>query len=432
VSNAYRPSEDDNAWLDDLLSDFGDGEPPPEAYEDELPPQPPRSRLRLVAGWLIASAVLAVVGFGILQLGQRYHNPASRIPPPPQGDQAVGIYGTTRPLEAELLQISAIVPDPSALAIDGDASRIAFPRTVADRLFGKRKEDAVLFTVAAPGGSPIAVLALREGEQPQVIALGLPAGDDRLAGLYVGLPPGALLDAITPLVDEAASKSKKTYSESDYTIFGPFDRGDASKLQARVEANPVLRHQVDAFEADGNDVSIAASAFLIASPPGGNRTINALYQPSTNAVFQPLWGANETDSLAHELVHAMMDEVVPSEQEAQRQAQTYLEANQPHLYEDIIGDLYQPLDPLGRAEEALAFITGAVAAGQPTTVAPIQLLQNQGLLERSAGLLSSDIDFLIGLGILPACMQPASLSYDKTTIDFNFFKLADKACAAAP
>jgi hypothetical protein len=127
----------------------------------------------------------------------------------------------------------------------------------------------------------------------------------------------------------------------------------------------------------------------------------------------------------------MMDEVVPSEQEAQRQAQTYLQANQPHVYEDIIGDLYQPLDPLGRAEEALAFITGAVAAGQPTTVAPIQLLQNQGLLERSAGLLSSDIDFLIGLGILPACMQPASLSYDKTTIDFNFFKLADKACATA-
>jgi hypothetical protein len=65
-------------------------------------------------------------------------------------------------------------------------------------------------------------------------------------------------------------------------------------------------------------------------------------------------------------------------------------------------------------------------------VAPAQLLQNQGLIERSAGLLASDVDFLIGLGILPACMKPASLGYEKTTIDFAYFRLVDKACAAAP
>jgi hypothetical protein len=434
VSSSYRPTDDDNAWLDDLLSDFGDEDAQyEEALEDERPPPlPPRSPLRRLAGWLAVAAVLAVIGFGLLQVGERTYNPASRLPPAPASDQTTGIYGTTTPLQAELTAIEGLMAS-GPLSLDGDAGRIAFPRSVADRLFGKRDEDALFFSAKTQRGDAIRVLVLRDDGKPLVVAAGRPSsGSDDFAGVYVGLPSGAVLDAVTPLVDEAASKTKRTYSEKDFTIFGPFEAGNTTQLRARVDANPVLRHEVDAIDAGGDDVSLAASAFLIAQPPGGNRTINALYQPSTNAVFQPLWGTNETDSLAHELVHAMMDEVLADERAAQRQAQAYLEANQPHLYEGIIGDLYQSLDPLGRAEEALAFITGALAAGQPTTVAPAQLLQNQGLIERSAGLLASDVDFLIGLGILPACMKPASLGYEKPTIDFAYFRLVDKACAPAP
>ncbi|MGE0687366.1 MAG: hypothetical protein AB7P33_11500 [Dehalococcoidia bacterium] len=436
MSNVYRPSEDDNAWLDDLLEDFGGEAPDEEALAGEeppLPPPPPRSRLRLLAGWLAAAAVLAVIGFGLLQAGERYHNPASRIPAAPSGEAVTGVYGTTQALQARLTAIQRLIPAGSALSLDDDVNRIDFPRTVADRLFGKRKEDALLFGARTSDGVRLQVMVLREDGEPRVFAVErTPRDATDLEGLYIGLPPGALLDALTPLFEEAAGRSQRAHSAEDYTIFGPFNAGNVEHLRARVEANPVLRHQVAAIEASGNDVSIAASAFLVAVPPGGNRRINALYQPSTNLVLQPLWGEDATDSLAHELVHAMMDEVVPNESGAQRQAQVYLEANQPHLYRDIIGDLYQPLDPLGRAEEAIAFITGAVAAGQPTTVAPAQLLGNQNLLERSAGLLTSDIDFLIGLGILPSCMTPASMGYDKRTLDFDFFRRVDRACTTAP
>jgi hypothetical protein len=434
VSNPYRPFEDsDNTWSEDEIDSGLDDVDEGYDFEEEPPPPPPRSRLRMVAGWAIAVAVLSAIGFGLLQLGSRYHNPPSRIPSAPAASTAVGIYGTTRPLLNDLQAIQRLVPAGSSLTLDGEVGRIAFPRTVADRLFGKRKEDALIFGAKTDGGNELRVLVLRDDGEPRVIAVDLPsAGDEGLEGLYVGLPPGALQDAFSLLLDQAGSASKETYTSADYTIFGPFEAGNTAKLQERVTANPVLRHQVAAIVADGNDVSLAASAFLIARPPGGNRTINALYQPSTNVVFQPLWGDDATDSLAHELVHAMMDEVVPDEEAAQGQAEDYLVENQPHLYNDIIGDLYQPLDPLGRAEEAIAFITGAVAASQPTTVAPARLLGNQNLLETSAGLLSSDIDFLVGLGILPGCMKPEDLGYGKRTIDFDFYRQVDKACAATP
>jgi len=125
-----------------------------------------------------------------------------------------------------------------------------------------------------------------------------------------------------------------------------------------------------------------------------------------------------------------MDEATPNEAAAQREAQQYLEANQAHLLGDIVGDLYERLDRPGQAEEAIAFIVGAIAARQPTTVAPVQLLENQAMLSRSAGLLKSDIEFLIGMGMLPPCMDPTAVGHTAERIDFAYFDKVDEACEA--
>jgi hypothetical protein len=426
LSTTQRPEDDNSSWPEDVIDEGFDDADEWYTYEEELPPEPP-SLKRLLLTWGLIFAVLAVLGFGLLKAGERYHNPPSRIPPVPTASPTTGIYGPTRAISTAQQQLARVL-ESGNLRVEGETSRIAFPRTVADRLFGKRDEDALAFNVSTGRNNNVSILVLRESGRARVIAAGLPGAGDDISDLYVALPAGAAFDAVAALLPEAAAAKRRDYDESDYTIFGPFLQGNVAALKQRIEGNAVLRHQVQTIEAGSNDVSVAAPAFLIMRTPGGNRHIEALYQPSTNLVLEPLWGSGSIDSLAHELVHAMMDEVVPDETAAQRQAQSYLEANQPHLYTDIIGDLYQPLGRLDQAEEALAFLTGAAAAGQPTTIAPVSLLENQNLIERSAGLLRSDIEFLIGLDILPSCMEPGSLGYEKKTIDFAFYELVDSAC----
>ena len=97
---------------------------------------------------------------------------------------------------------------------------------------------------------------------------------------------GEAYDAIAALLPQAQKLKRRDYDESDFTIFGPFLQGNFAALQQRVDGNAVLRHQVQQIESDGNDVSVAAPAFLVMQTPGGNRHIQALYQPSTNLVLE--------------------------------------------------------------------------------------------------------------------------------------------------
>ena len=87
-------------------------------------------------------------------------------------------------------------------------------------------------------------------------------------------------------------------------------------------------------------------------------------------------------------------------------AASYLERNHPVLHGRVVGDLYERLDPHGRAEESLAFITGAHASGQTKTVPAQQLLENTANVQLSEALLYSDVELLVRYGLLPACMLP--------------------------
>jgi hypothetical protein len=420
--------DDDNAWSEEDAFYLDKDAEAAEDLEYEEPP--PRSCGRFLAGWLACAVVLVFLGFVFIRVGERYHDPASRIPAAPVASLGYGLYGISRPLQAEYQSAQEFVPAVQTLSVEGRVERLEFPRTVADRLFGKRKEDALIFTARLPAGGEFRVLVLRDSGDPVHFALESPSrsSGSGIEGLFVGVGPGSTHDALIALMPAVVEAPRREHESAEFTIFGPFDRGDPAAIQERVAANPVLRHLATTLDEDDAGVSVAAPAFLILNTPH-DRTINAIYQPASNLVMQPLWGENAVDSFAHELVHAYFDEVLPDETSAQREAQDYLEANQPHLYGDIVGDLYERLDRLGQAEEAIAFIVGAFAAEQPATVAPVRVLENQGLLNQTAGLLRSDAAFLVELGVLPVCMDPDSLGYRGETISYEYYDQVELACA---
>jgi hypothetical protein len=422
LSERTSSEEVDNAWAEyeELFAGMVPVEEPP-----------PRPLWRRLAGWLAVAAVIAVLGLGFREAGLRLHNPSSRIPMVPTAEPASGLLGTTAAMVRDLrtLDESMALNKGSELLLVSDVQRLEFPRTVGDRLFGKREEDALIFSLKGATGSEFRVMVLRDGGDPQAYAIeprsfGL---DDDLSGIFYLVWDSevqAMLEAAMPAVEAAP---RHQHSSENFTIFGPFNRGDTSALQQRIDGNIVMSHLASSIDAGGDRVSVAAPALLVQSTPS-DRNIKAIYFGRENLVMQPLWGANETDSLAHELVHAYLDEAAPNAAAVRRQAQAYLEANQLHLYRDIVGDLYERLDGLGQAEETLAFLVGAIAERRPTTVAPVQVLANQNLSERSAVVLTSDVEFLIGAGLLPSCMEPKSLGHTKERIDFAYFDAVEDAC----
>jgi hypothetical protein len=156
--------------------------------------------------------------------------------------------------------------------------------------------------------------------------------------------------------------------------------------------------------------------------------INATYQPRERLVQEPLGGDSDTSSLAHELTHAYISHVLAEEDSVLRSAVTYFERAHPRLYGEVVGDLYERLGSAGRAEETLAFLTGAIAAGETKTVGSSRLLQNQGLVDITEAVLMSDIDLLVRIGLLPDCMSPARNGRSEREVTFDYYRTARDAC----
>jgi hypothetical protein len=139
-----------------------------------------------------------------------------------------------------------------------------------------------------------------------------------------------------------------------------------------------------------------------------------------------LWGQVSTATLGHELTHAYLDTVVADKQPLLSQAADYLEQAHPVLHGKVVGDLYQQLGREGRAEESLAFITGAIAAHQTKTVATRQLLENTGNLSISEAILYSDVRLLVQFKLLPDCMLPPESA--QGAISQAYYNGAEAAC----
>jgi hypothetical protein len=107
-------------------------------------------------------------------------------------------------------------------------------------------------------------------------------------------------------------------------------------------------------------------------------------------------------------------------------AADYLEDTHPVLHGEVVGDLYERLGRDGRAEETLAFLVGALAAGQTKTVATQFLLENPGNLAVSEAVLYSDVRLLVQAGLLPACMLPRDDAQGE--ISHAFYEMVDSEC----
>lgn len=405
--------------------------------EEEAPVRP---AWRRVKSWLIAGTVLAALGYGCIAAGERFYNPESRIPMAPGHPVEPGLLGTNDAVEAELQAVNDSLPLTGDLNLEltGEVYKLEFPRTVADRLFGKRDESATIFAATLADGSEMRFLALAGGERPPTVAVEAPSSSAALPGpegVFVGLPRGAdsgsrldelatAVETLVPVVEEAPAR---TLSPGEYAVFGPFGRGDAASLRERIDGNIVLDHLADALESADADVSLTAFAFLVRRD-AETGVIRALYQPQLRLVQEPLWGSSETSTLAHELAHAFLARVTRDTHQALDSAATYFEEAHPRLFVDIVGHLYERLDRLGRAEESIAFVVGSIAAGQTRTIAPARLLQSEQQRSVAEPILLADVRFLVELGLLAECMRPASLGFDEPEITFDYYDAARQAC----
>lgn len=398
--------------------------------EPEFEPPPILQRYRYWLFALLIIGLLAAAGYGV---GAATYDPPSRLPLL-NFETEDALYGTNGAVaaERELLRQTFASPAAVQLTPTGNAFELRLPRTVADRLFGKRDEVATVFTAASDAGE-FKFLVLSEGEEVRVVAIEAPLGLgplDQPTGVFIAVDvtdPGfaALHKAVTEALTELDAFDVVALNPGDVYIFGPYYRGNPEALQARIEANTVMSHLAGGIEAGSGDVSLAAPMFLVSGGPSRG-TINAVYHPARRVVMEPLWGESSTASLAHELVHAYLDTVAEDRPEVLTGAADYLEHAHPVLHGEVVGDLYQRLGREGRAEESLAFIVGAVAAHQTKTVATQRLLANPGNLQLSEAIFYSDIGLLVQYGLLPPCLVPNEGADGEITQDF--YERAEASC----
>ena len=369
--------------------------------------------------------VLAFVAAAVTLFGSCYllYDPDSRIPAGASYPFETGLRGANATIRGELERLESSLAEELTveLELQEPVFRLAFPHNLIDRLFDKRKENAVVFSAEAPDGMRFRFLVLRDGESPQILAVAplsqAFAGNDA-EGTFIELPAN-LIESDSPLstlraaaealLPELESAESERLSSSEYAIFGPFG-GNAEQgrqLASSLQDNVVLAHLVDSIETAEADVSVAAPVYSLLET-----TASAIYLPAYGLAQRAFWnGADLEASLGHELTHAYVDRNLP-EGDLLEFLPYFLEAH-PKLFGQVIPIFYAELanqgDVEGSVEESLAFIMGSLADGRTSTKHIIRpefpsddITQYRFIIEP---ILSSDIERLVELGLLPECMN---------------------------
>ena len=369
--------------------------------------------------WGIALAAIVTV-FGSCYL---LYNPDSRIPAGASYPFETGLRGANATIRGELQLLESSLAEAPAVELEllEPIFRLAFPHNLIDRLFDKRKENAVVFSAEAPDGLRFRFLVLRDGESPKILAVAplshAFAGNDA-EGTFIELPAnlmesdsplGKLRAAAKALLPELESAESESLSSSEYAIFGPFG-GNAEqrrRLASGLQNNVVLAHLVDSLEAAEADVSVAAPVYSLLQT-----TASAIYLPVYGLAQTAFWNEAELEaSLGHELTHAYVDHTLP-DGDLLEFMPYFLEAH-PKLFGQVISLFYEELanrgDVEGSVEESVAFIMGSLADGRTSTKHIIRpefpsddITQYRFIIEP---ILSTDVERLIELGLLPECMK---------------------------
>ena len=409
---------------------------------------------RRTRGWGdLDTALLLATGAAIIiggwAIGGRLYDPATRIPAPTSYPLEEGILGANQVVRSELrsLELSLGAVAPIQLELAGPVFELGFPRVLIDRVFDRREERAVLFSAETPEGLRLRFLLLRDGRSPRVLAVDpLPLEHlfgDEAEGTFIELPLDperpesplmrlrAAVEALLPEVDGAEAEE---ISSSEYTIFGSFGWNDAARkrLDSRLRGNVVLAHLVDSLAAAKADVSVGAPVYSVRKTQA-----SAIYLPGYGLAQRPLWRAADLDkSLGHELSHAYIDRVLPDPDELLRRAMPYFAEFHPRLYGQAIPLFYEELvsqgDIEGSVEEALAFIVGALADSQTETSHVIVRAESvrsvNDLRLITEPILSSDVELLIGLGLLPRCMGIEQTEFEGGELPEGYFTSIQRVC----
>ena len=408
--------------------------PEEEPAEAGPPPEQPGLLHRYRYG-LFAAVVLALLAGAAYAIGAALYDPQSRLPNLVFATDEP-LYGMNAAVAAELDLVRETFSEPGALdlAPAGEVFRLPLPRTVADRLYGRRDEVATIFGADSPAGE-FRFLMLSDGSGGDILAIEAPLGmsrRDQPTGIFLALDaadPGLapLVQALEAAQPALRSLPSRELSSDGYYIFGPYQGAHTEALRDRVTGNAVMSYLAEELKAAESDVSMASPALLVVGGPSRG-TINALYHPARGLIMEPLWGESTTASLAHEMVHAYLDTVADDPDAVLTSSAAYFEDAHPVLHGRVVGDLYQRLGREGRAEETLAFLVGALAAGQTKTVETQRLLQSPGNLALSEAVLYSDIRMLVEAGLLPECMLPRDDARGEIT--HEYYDAAEAACAA--
>jgi hypothetical protein len=370
---------------------------------------------------------------GLRAGGDAIYDPPSRLPDPRTFTRDRNLFGATESILNEIEAIESLAAAGPPFELTGEAYELALPRTLADRLFGERRERALVFAAQTSTGSRSRFLILSDGKSSPVYAVESLRYRQRSApgGIFIAIPIApsfeGLIARLSTLSKDARAQGAKEYSAEDLTLFGPFSGGGRA-LQQRIAGNLILGHLAASLDAKRADVSMAAGLFLITRSREGG-TVRGVYQPQFGVILEPLWESGQTSTLAHELVHAYMDEVEPEPVQKRELAARHFEDSHPRLFGEVLSESYEHLDARGRAEEAMANIVGALAEGEVSTEPAGAILRSRAVAETSEPILAADVVLLVQFGLLPECMSPDFLGYDLTRITFAYHDLVSERCS---
>jgi len=138
-------------------------------------------------------------------------------------------------------------------------------------------------------------------------------------------------------------------------------------------------------------------------------------------------------TLAHELVHAVLDGVEEKDSLLMG-VRPYLASKHPQMLQITLPTFYEkeitgPDSETEIAEEAIAFLTGSLAAEEKKVyflIRPPLVTDMSDITWSNEPLLSGDVELLIRLGLVPQWMSPKSLGYSEDRITERYYEMVDR------
>lgn len=399
---------------------------------------------------VVVGGLLLVAFFGI---GKLVYQPKSPLPADHTtlpDDRLVNTAAAEILLEyatGDLRDHPAIID--SLQLVPTDTFRIPCAQRFMDVVLSKLDCDVLVFSAAAPGDpSHVRFLVFREHRQVALAAIGI-------TGWQAGAPDGDYVefmldhdepdDVISALRDRAFSlaQSIKPGQWTEYlavqkSVLIPFvsDPYHHRYVEEARTTNPVVQHLLASAGDYNPNLSLGDRVFSVRDAGAAG-----VYRPGLQIIQRPMFTQYPlVNTLAHELVHANLDGWSEKE-DALAKLKDFLKATHPDMFDVTLPIFYEEeLAQAGTAgdllevEEMLAFFAGTLATEDTSVSFFIRLqpivteLDDIRTLEEP--LLSTDVELLIKLGLIPESMSPQTVGFTESEITRRYYDLVHRYATA--